>query len=74
MNLVVGATGMVGSEICKRLAARGKQIRVLGEWLCQSGTAMEKWSQASAWQARLPAILINWPSNMLTSVVRLPER
>ena len=29
MNLVVGATGMVGSEICKRLAARGKQVRAL---------------------------------------------
>ncbi len=29
MKLVVGATGMVGSEICKRLAARGKQVRAL---------------------------------------------
>jgi uncharacterized protein YbjT (DUF2867 family) len=29
MNLVVGATGMVGSEICKRLAARGKHVRAL---------------------------------------------
>jgi len=29
MNLVVGATGMVGSEICKRLAAKGKQVRAM---------------------------------------------
>lgn len=29
MNLVVGATGMVGSEICKRLAARGKLVRAM---------------------------------------------
>ena len=29
MKLVVGATGMVGSEICKRLAARGKKVRAL---------------------------------------------
>ena len=29
MNLVVGATGMVGSEICKRLADRGKQVRAM---------------------------------------------
>ncbi len=29
MILVVGATGMVGSEICKRLAARGKQVRAM---------------------------------------------
>ncbi len=29
MNLVIGATGMVGSEICKRLAARGKSVRAM---------------------------------------------
>ena len=29
MNLVVGATGMVGSEICRRLAAEGKPVRAL---------------------------------------------
>jgi uncharacterized protein YbjT (DUF2867 family) len=29
MNLVVGATGMVGSEICRLLAAQGKQVRAL---------------------------------------------
>jgi uncharacterized protein YbjT (DUF2867 family) len=29
MNLVVGATGMLGGEICRRLAARGKPVRAL---------------------------------------------
>jgi NADH dehydrogenase len=29
MNLVVGATGLVGSEICRRLAAQGQPIRAL---------------------------------------------
>ncbi len=29
MNLVVGATGNLGGEICRRLAARGKPIRAL---------------------------------------------
>ena len=29
MILVVGATGMVGSEICLRLAARGKKVRAM---------------------------------------------
>jgi len=29
MNLVVGATGMLGSEICRRLTARGKAVQVL---------------------------------------------
>ena len=29
MILVVGATGLVGSEICGQLAARGKQVRAL---------------------------------------------
>lgn len=29
MNLVVGATGMLGSEICRRLAAEGKPVRAL---------------------------------------------
>jgi uncharacterized protein YbjT (DUF2867 family) len=29
MNLVVGATGMVGSEICRLLAAEGKPVRAL---------------------------------------------
>ena len=29
MNLVVGATGMLGSEICRQLAAAGKPVRAL---------------------------------------------
>ncbi len=29
MNLVIGATGMVGSEICKQLAAIGKPVRAM---------------------------------------------
>jgi NADH dehydrogenase len=29
MNLVVGATGFLGSEICRRLIARGKPVRAL---------------------------------------------
>ena len=29
MNLVVGATGMVGTEICRLLAAAGKPVRAL---------------------------------------------
>lgn len=29
MILVVGATGLVGSDICRRLAARGQQVRAL---------------------------------------------
>ena len=29
MNLVVGATGLVGGEICRRLAAKGESIRAL---------------------------------------------
>jgi uncharacterized protein YbjT (DUF2867 family) len=29
MVLIVGATGMLGSEICKRLAARGKPVRAI---------------------------------------------
>lgn len=29
MNLVVGATGMVGGEVCRLLAARGKPVRAL---------------------------------------------
>ena len=29
MNLVVGATGMLGSEICRNLAAEGKPVRAL---------------------------------------------
>jgi uncharacterized protein YbjT (DUF2867 family) len=29
MNLVVGATGMLGSEICRRLVAAGKPVRAL---------------------------------------------
>ncbi len=29
MNLVVGATGMVGSEVCRRLTAAGKPVRAL---------------------------------------------
>jgi uncharacterized protein YbjT (DUF2867 family) len=29
MNLVVGATGLLGSEICRRLAAAGKPVRAL---------------------------------------------
>jgi uncharacterized protein YbjT (DUF2867 family) len=29
MILVVGATGLVGSDICRRLAARGEQVRAL---------------------------------------------
>ncbi|MBI3667204.1 MAG: SDR family oxidoreductase [Acidobacteria bacterium] len=29
MNLVVGATGLVGSEICRRVAAQGKPVRAL---------------------------------------------
>jgi uncharacterized protein YbjT (DUF2867 family) len=29
MNLVVGATGLVGSEVCRRLAAEGKPVRAL---------------------------------------------
>ncbi len=29
MNLVVGATGILGSEICHRLSARGKPVRAL---------------------------------------------
>lgn len=29
MNLIVGATGLLGGEICRRLAARGKPLRAL---------------------------------------------
>ena len=29
MNLVVGATGLLGSEICRQLAAKGKSVRAL---------------------------------------------
>jgi len=29
MILVVGATGMVGSEICQRLSGRGEKVRAL---------------------------------------------
>ena len=29
MNLVVGATGMLGSEVCRRLTAAGKPVRAL---------------------------------------------
>lgn len=29
MNLVVGATGLLGSEICRQLAAKGKPVRAL---------------------------------------------
>jgi NADH dehydrogenase len=29
MNLVVGSTGLLGSEICRRLAAKGKAVRAL---------------------------------------------
>lgn len=29
VNLVVGATGMVGSEVCRRLVAQGKEVRAL---------------------------------------------
>src|SRR5437867_6869929 len=29
MNLIVGATGMVGGEICKLLAEQGKPVRAL---------------------------------------------
>ena len=29
MILVVGATGMVGSEICQRLSRRGEKVRAL---------------------------------------------
>ncbi len=29
MNLVVGATGLLGSEICRRLVAKGKPVRAL---------------------------------------------
>ena len=29
VNLVVGATGMVGSEVCRRLIAAGKDVRAL---------------------------------------------
>jgi uncharacterized protein YbjT (DUF2867 family) len=29
MNLVVGATGMLGTEICRQLAAKGKPVRAL---------------------------------------------
>jgi len=29
MNLVVGATGLLGSEICRALAAEGKPVRAL---------------------------------------------
>ena len=29
MNLVVGATGLLGREICRRLAAAGKPVRAL---------------------------------------------
>ena len=29
MILVVGATGMLGSEICQRLAQRGEAVRAL---------------------------------------------
>lgn len=29
VNLVVGATGMVGSEVCRRLVAQGKKVRAL---------------------------------------------
>jgi uncharacterized protein YbjT (DUF2867 family) len=29
MNLVVGATGMLGSEVCRRLTAAGRPVRAL---------------------------------------------
>jgi uncharacterized protein YbjT (DUF2867 family) len=29
MNLVVGATGMVGTEICRLLASSGKPVKAL---------------------------------------------
>jgi uncharacterized protein YbjT (DUF2867 family) len=29
MILVVGATGLVGSDVCRRLAARGRPVRAL---------------------------------------------
>ena len=29
MNLIVGATGMLGSEVCRRLTAAGKPVRAL---------------------------------------------
>jgi uncharacterized protein YbjT (DUF2867 family) len=38
MNLVVGATGYLGSEICRRLAARGKPVRAM----VRSASAPEK--------------------------------
>ena len=29
MNLVIGATGRLGSEVCRQLAAKGKPVRAL---------------------------------------------
>ncbi|MBU2678293.1 MAG: NmrA family NAD(P)-binding protein, partial [Gammaproteobacteria bacterium] len=29
MNLVVGATGLLGGEICRQLVAEGKQVKAL---------------------------------------------
>jgi uncharacterized protein YbjT (DUF2867 family) len=29
MNLIIGATGMLGSEICRLLTANGKPVRAM---------------------------------------------
>ena len=36
MNLVVGATGLVGSEVCARLASEGKSVKALVRVACIS--------------------------------------
>ena len=37
MILVVGSTGLLGSEICRRLRARGKQVRALARRTADRG-------------------------------------
>jgi uncharacterized protein YbjT (DUF2867 family) len=52
MNLVVGATGILGSEICRRLVERGKPVRGLVRATADPGklntyrfaaTAIQEW-------------------------------
>jgi len=42
MILVAGATGLVGSEVCRRLMSRGERVRALVRALVRATSSKEK--------------------------------
>jgi uncharacterized protein YbjT (DUF2867 family) len=65
MNLVVGASGLLGSEICRRLAGEGKQITAL----VRGSTDLSKQDKLRSLGARLVYADLKDPSTLGTACI-----